>query len=349
MNFEKLTNSLWKLQVIGWFIYFVLMFVTFLSVDTPETIAYIFVIKLQRTLLGFTLTCILWQVYERIIDLQSPGKNIAVIFISSVPFGIVWTAFEVSFFALTSPTYDLSRALPRQPRTALVYTVTILAWSAIYLGFKYWKQLQKERENALDAKILAEKAQIEMLRYQVNPHFLFNAMNSIRALIREDNQPAKNMITQLSEFLRHSLLSGEKKEIPLREELEAVENYLAIEKIRFEETLEVEFDIDEKAAEFKVPCFLLNPLVENAIKHGFPASPELLKIRVSANLKDERLILEVANSGKIAKNSNSNSNRTQIGLNNVSERLEKLFADKSSFELFEKNGFVIARIEIHKN
>ena len=164
---------------------------------------------------------------------------------------------------------------------------------------KYWQQWQRERENSLQATILAEKAQLEMLRYQLNPHFLFNALNSIRASVDEDKQRAKQMITQLSEFLRHSLLSGETKEIPLREEFEAVQNYLAIEKIRFEEKLEVEFDVEEKAKDFKVPCFLLNPLVENAIKHGLQTSPKPLKIKVSAKTDDQKLLLEVANSGNL--------------------------------------------------
>lgn len=263
-------------------------------------------------------------------------------FICSILLGIIWTAIEVFFFSQIFADYDVYKVLPRLPRGALIYALTIMAWSAIYIGFEYWKQLQEERENALEARVLAETAQLEMLRYQVNPHFLFNALNSIRALINEDNKPAKNMITQLSEFLRHSLISDEAKEIPLRDELEAVENYLAIEKIRFEETLEIEFDIDEKAKDFKVPCFLLNPLVENAIKHGFKMNPEVLKIKITAKVDDKMLILQVANSGKLT----NNSSGTKIGLNNVRERLEKLFAEKGSFELFEENGFVIAQIKI---
>ena len=346
MNFENLTNSFWKLQIIGWLIYFVLMFLTFLSVDTNETLVQIFFIKVQRTLAGFLLTCILWVFYKRIVNRQSIGKNIAIAFAASVLFGIIWTTSETIYFWLTLPDYNLVKSLPNKPRVALIYAVTIMAWSAIYFGFEYWKQLQTERENALQAKVLAEKAQLEMLRYQVNPHFLFNAMNSIRASIDEDKDRAKQMITQLSEFLRHSLLSGEKKEILLREELEAVENYLAIEKIRFEENLEIEFGVGKDAKDFKVPCFLLNPLVENAIKHGFHTSPKPLKIKISAYLTDSGFLLEVANTGNL--NGDSNSNGTKIGLKNVRERLEKLFPEKSSFELFEKDNFVVARIKIQK-
>jgi len=344
MKFEKLTNSFWKLQIIGWLIYFVLMFLTYLSVETTETIMEIFFIKLQRSLTGFLITCLLWFFYKQIVNRYSIGKTVGVIFISSIVFGILWTASETLYFWLTLPEYNWAKALPRKPRVALIYAVTIMAWSAIYFGFEYWKQLQEERENTLHAKVLAETAQLEMLRYQVNPHFLFNALNSIRASVNPDNQPAKQMITQLSEFLRHSLLSNQTDEIPLREELEAVENYLAIEKIRFEETLEIEFDVHEKAKDFKVPCFLLNPLVENAIKHGFQTSQEILKVKISARLENQTLLLEVANTGKLAKKPNSNG--TKIGLNNVRERLEKLFGGKASFELFEEKEYVVARIRI---
>ena len=186
MSFEKLTNSFWKLQVIGWLIYFVLMFLTFITQNTNETWIEVFFIKAQRTLTGFLLTSILWLFYRRIINSYSIGKMVSIAFVASILFGIIWTASETLYFWLTIDGYNLSKLLPRKPRVALIYAVTVMAWSAIYFGVEYWKQLQDERENALQAKVLAEKAQLEMLRYQVNPHFLFNAMNSIRASIDED-------------------------------------------------------------------------------------------------------------------------------------------------------------------
>ena len=116
-------------------------------------------------------------------------------------------------------------------------------------------------------------------------------------------------------------------------------------KIRFEDKLEIDFELDENALDFKVPCFILNPLVENAIKHGFQTSPKPLQIKISAKDIDSKLILEVLNTGNLE---NSN-NGTKIGLKNVRERLEKLFPEKSSFELKENGKFVSAKIEIDKN
>ena len=344
-NIGKKLNSFWRLQIVGWVVYMFFIYITFLSVARPGHFVHLIYIKGVRAIIGFVLTTILWRIYRRMVKQFSISSIIIWVLILSTIFGCVWTGIDQLNNWRVSDNYDFYARLPSMPRIALDYAVTVMAWSAIYFGIKYWQQWQAERESALQAKVLAEKAQLEMLRYQLNPHFLFNALNSIKASVHEDNKPAKSMITQLSEFLRHSLLSSNTREIPLREELNAVENYLAIEKIRFEETLDIKFDIDEKAKDFKVPCFLLNPLVENAIKHGFPNNPETLRVRVSAKLNDEKLSLTVANSGKLAKSPSSDG--THIGLNNVRERLEKLFPNKNSFKLFEENGFVTARIEIY--
>ncbi len=346
MNFEKLINSFWKLQIGGWLIYLVLIYITFFSVAAEGSFFRLFHIKSFRAVVGFVLTCFLWQFYRRIAAHFSLGKIVLIVLISSLVFGCLWTVIESTYYWLINHNYDLRQTLPRMPRIALDYAVTVMAWSAIYFGIKYWREWQQERENALQAKILAEKAQIEMLRYQLNPHFLFNALNSIRASVDEDKTRAKQMITQLSEFLRHSLLSGEKREIPLREEIEAVKNYLAIEKIRFEEKLDIEFNIEKAAEDFLVPYFLLNPLVENAVKHGLQTSPKPLKIKISARLEGEKLLLEIINSGKLDKKFDLNG--TKIGLKNVRERLEKLFPNKSSFALSQDDGFVRATIEIKK-
>lgn len=272
------------------------------------------------------------------------GRTVLIVFMSTAIFGMVWTVLETLFFWSTLPNFDLLYSLQFKPRVALTYTVTLLAWSAIYFGIEYWKQVQVEHQNTLHAKILAETAQLDMLRYQVNPHFLFNALNSIRASISPNNPAAKQMITQLSEFLRHSLMSNDKNQNTLSDELEAVENYLAIEKIRFEEALEVELNVDDKAKQIMLPSFLLNPLVENAIKHGLQTSPEILKINISAVLEGDRLVIEVKNSGKLK--ARKTDEEAKIGLNNVQERLKKQLANKSSFALYEENGWVIARIEI---
>ncbi len=343
---EKLP-SFWTIQIIVWIIYFAVIYITFLSIAAPEMFLNLFYLKGFRALTGLFLTSIfLRPVYRHFVNQLSIFKLVSLVLICAVVLGSAWTGIEAAYNYLTNANFNKINYLARSPRIALDYAMTLTAWSACYLGIKYWLAWQKERENALASSALANKAQIEMLRYQLNPHFLFNALNSIRASVDEDKTRAKQMITQLSEFLRHSLLTGKKREIPLREEIEAVKNYLAIEKIRFEEKLEIEFNVEKEAEDFLVPYFLLNPLVENAVKHGLQTSEKPLKIQISAKIIENKLFLEVVNSGKLTDNFNSNG--TKIGLKNVRERLEKLFPQKSSFEISENKGFVKAVIQIGK-
>ena len=287
---------------------------------------------------------LLRPIYKAFESRFSISRLILLVLICAVIFGAAWTAIEGVYVYLTSFPFNVNNYLARSPRIALDYAMTLTAWSALYLGVKNWLSWQKERENALEAVALANQAQLEMLRYQLNPHFLFNALNSIRASVDEDSTRAKLMITQLSEFLRYSLLQESAKKIPLRDELEAVRNYLAIEKIRFEDKLTVEFDVENEAEDSSVPCFLLNPLVENAIKHGLQTSPKPLKIKISAGLDENKLFVEITNTGTLQNNSSQNGNG--IGLKNVRERLEKLFGENGRFELKQENGSVTARIEI---
>lgn len=344
--FQKFKNSFWIFQIGGWIVYFVMIYITFLTVAAEGNFLRLFYTKLFRTFVGFCLTCGMREFYKRIFDKYSINFIVAAVLFSSVIFGCFWTIFENLYAWQTSASYNFADSLSRAPRVVLDYAITLTAWSAIYFGFKYWQKWQTERENALRSSALAQKAQLEMLRYQLNPHFLFNALNSIRASVDEDSTRAKQMITQLSEFLRYSLLSESEKKIPLGEEIEAVKNYLAIEKIRFEDKLEIKFEIEKAAENFKVPCFLLNPLVENAVKHGLQTSAKPLKINISARVFDGKLVLEVSNSGKLE--TNQNGNGTKIGLKNVRERLQKLFGERGKFELEQDGNFVKARIEIYK-
>jgi sensor histidine kinase YesM len=341
-DFNKIYSSFWTLQIGGWLIYMVMIYITFLTVTTNYLS--LFYIKAFRAVVGFLLTLILWQIYRRMVNRLSISSIVLIVLGLSMIFGLVWAFIEEGYFRTISREYDFYRNLPKIPRVALDYAMTIMGWSAIYFGIKYWQKWQTERENALQSVALANKAQLEMLRYQLNPHFLFNALNSIRASVDEDAVRAKEMITRLSEFLRYSLLGESEKKIPLGEEIEAVRNYLAIEKIRFEEKLEIEFAIKKAAENFYVPCFLLNPLVENAIKHGLQTSAKPLKLKISADVFDHKLVLEVVNSGRL--NERSNGNGTKIGLNNVRERLAKLFGADGKFELRQDGDFVTARIEI---
>ena len=334
--------SFWTIQLVGWVVYFIVIYITFLTIAQPENYYNLLLLKGFRALTGLFLTSlVLRPIYQRCANRMSIGLLIALVLVCATVFGCVWTAIEAGYFYFTSSTFNTAGYLSRGPRIALDYAMTLTAWSLLYLVTKSWLSWQDERENALQSAALANQAQLEMLRYQINPHFLFNALNSIRASIEEDTDHARRMITQLSEFLRYSLLGRNDTRITLRDELDAIRNYLAIEKTRFEEKLEVEYDIDADAEDLELPCFLMNPLVENAIKHGVKNSSTPLAIKIAARLEGEDLILEVRNSGTL-----NSSGKTGVGLANVSERLEKMFGEKGHFDLKQVGENVVARIEI---
>jgi sensor histidine kinase YesM len=340
---RKFFSSFWTLQIAGWFFYWLMISITFVPMLAPgRSVLALFQLKFVRALVGFTFTCILRLIYRRFASSLSINVIPFLAVFCSVIFGSAWI-FAMSFYAwLTSDNFQFSDALVNFPRNALDYSSTILAWSALYFLAKYWQKSQAESEKALQSQAFANKAQLEMLRYQLNPHFLFNALNSIRASIEEDKDRATAMITQLSEFLRYSLLNESAKKIPLSEEIEALRNYLAIEKIRFEDKLSVEFETDERAELVEVPCFLLNPLIENAIKHGVRPGTKPLKILIHTELADDRLRLEISNSGSLK----NGENGTGIGLKNVRERLANLYGNEGVFDLKEENGVVVAQIVI---
>ncbi len=226
-------------------------------------------------------------------------------------------------------------------------TPVLLAWSALYLGIKHQQDLQTERERALRATALATEAQLEMLRYQLQPHFLFNSLNSLRALIAEDPARAREMVTELSDFLRYSLLAQGATEVPLGEEVASVRRYLTLERVRYEDRLQVSFEVEPGAESRPVPSFLLHPLAENAVKYGIRTSPAPLRVRVGARTDGPRLLIEISNTGRWCEPSAGPlENGLGVGLANVRQRLARLYPGRHVFEVEQEDGWVRARIEL---
>ncbi len=337
-------SSFWVLQLIGWALYGVLIYITFLTVVPPSGRFSLLQVKISRTVAGFLLTSLMRPIYKHVGSARSVPLIALLILIMSFAFGSLWPFGEQIGLWLMNQQGRFSINWTRYPVEVLDYSITLVGWSALYFGIKYWRQWQFERERSLQAEALANHAQLDMLRYQLNPHFLFNALNSIRALIDEDSQRAKRMVTEFSEFLRYSLLNNNSALVDLRQEIEAIENYLAIEKIRFEDKLEVTFDVEPATAKCQLPGFLIHPLVENAIKHGMTNNSEPLKICIAARMRAGRLVVEIANTGRL--DSRTNGTGTHIGLKNVRERLAKLYPDKSSFNLRQDGAWIRATIEM---
>jgi signal transduction histidine kinase len=203
-------------------------------------------------------------------------------------------------------------------------------WQLIYFFFQYSnKKLDMERENDRLERTIQE-TEGKVLRAQMNPHFVFNALNSVRALITEDPQKAKKGINQLSKLLRSSLLTERKKTIPLSEELDTVADYLALEKIRYEDRLTWKIDVDPACAKAQFPPMMLQTLVENAIKHGISHSVKGGTITIQAKLVHNRVHISVINPGQMKIEA---LHAEGVGLENSKNRLNLLFGDTAQLSI----------------
>jgi signal transduction histidine kinase len=211
----------------------------------------------------------------------------------------------------------------------------MLAWSTLYFGIKYARLFREMRERALKSAAMAHEAQLKMLRYQLNPHFLFNTLNAISTLILEQQtELANRMVTKMSSFLRYSLDNDPMQKITLKQELEALKLYLDIEKVRFEERLNLDLDISEESEGALIPSLLLQPLVENAIKYGIVQSEGGGNLRIAAKVFAGDLLIELSDDGPGIKLEDGKPPPSKgVGLRNTRERLVELYGTSHSFRL----------------
>lgn len=232
----------------------------------------------------------------------------------------------------------------------------LLCWSGLYFGIKYYQELQEQTERALEATAMAHQAQLKMLRYQLNPHFLFNTLNAISTLILDGaNKTANLAVSRLSDFLRYTLDNDPMKRVTLGSELDALDLYLEIEKVRFGERLTVEKQVAEDANDALVPSLILQPLIENAIKYAISPSETGGAIRISAKVHGDMLFVQVADNGPgLAADKPVRKTSGGVGLVNTRARLQHLYGDGQAFTLApnEPSGLVITiniPFEIHED
>lgn len=222
-------------------------------------------------------------------------------------------------------------------------SIVFICWCGIYLGIKAIERNRRVELEQWKLKASLKDAELLALKAQINPHFLFNALNNIRALVLEDSEKARDMITHLSDLLRHSVQTNQSAKVPLRDEIEVVEHYLQLEGIQHEHRLSYSLEIAETLRDKMVPPMVLQMLVENAIKHGISQLPEGGKIIIRATQDLENLIVEVENTGKL----NSSAEGLGIGLNNISDRVRLIFGQMATISLTETNHkSVLAKLQI---
>lgn len=212
----------------------------------------------------------------------------------------------------------------------------------IFLMSKIYLQLKSSQLKQLRLEANLKESQLNTLKGQINPHFMFNSLNNIRGLILEDTEKSREMITRLSEMLRYSLTKNDMNSIAIVDELEMVDNYIAISKIQMEERLTFEKNILLDTEEILIPPMIIQMLVENAVKHGIAKIKKGGTISLNIKKLSDNLLIEVINPGKL----NDNSSSTKLGVKNIKERLTLLYKKNAFFNLKEKNNLVIATIQI---
>ena len=228
-------------------------------------------------------------------------------------------------------------------------SLVVLFLIATYILTHLVRQSARQKETAHKAETLSKDVQLKMLRYQINPHFLFNVLNSIYTLIDENTEKAKKLVIDMSEYYRYTL-DKQQLTVSLEKEVESILKYLEIQKIRFEEEFEYDISVDETVKSVLVPSFIIHLLIENAVKYGTKTMKQKLIIRLSAGLVDKRLLITVANTGKLMSvilSPENNSKGTSNGIENLKYRLALYYNDQYTFSLKEADGWVVAAIEIN--
>lgn len=227
--------------------------------------------------------------------------------------------------------------------------LALIAFCAINALFAHYVELQQEQSRHREAMLLARDAELRALRYQLRPHFLFNTLNAISGLISEGRNPqAEKMVALLGDFLRATLDGEQGHETTLADELALTETYLEIEKARLGDRLRLKWSIGPDVLHARVPCLLLQPLVENAVRHGLAKRSRPGRLEIEVYRKERRLHLRLYNDGPLAERSeNTASTGIAIGLKNISERLQRLYPGDHVFETCrERQGGFAVSLEI---
>jgi sensor histidine kinase YesM len=340
-NWEKLVSSrelinsreglFWTLQTAGWVGFAIIYYIGSFLHDMRSI--WLFVIVLNAYA-GWLLTIPLRYIYRKALTLR-PLQMLAVVAASLYVTALLWALVKnVNYWEIYKKGY-------RPEEWYMYFTNTVNSiimigcWTGAYFGIKNYQMLLKEKQNVLKASSMAHQAHIKMLRYQLNPHFLFNTLNAISTLILiKDNKTAEAMVNRLSDFLRYSLDKDPIRKVALIQEIQALELYLEIEKVRFEERLTVSWDVDEATTKALVPSLILQPLIENSIKYAISKMESGGQVNISTKLFGKDLMLNVSDNGPGAEINNGQlpaSNGGGVGLVNIKERLEALYKDNYSF------------------
>jgi sensor histidine kinase YesM len=337
--FEDKNRAFWILQTIGWSGYF---FLRTLSGFANNLGWMLLVHTLLLTATGYSLTLLMASLYRRLIRMRPVWTlllSLAAVVLASVVFSVIETWSVATFLKLDFKPQGVAYlgALP------LNFSL-LAAWTALYYGINYFLLLEDQIRLRERLENQASSAQLAMLRYQLNPHFLFNTLNSISTLVLlKQTERANAMLARLSSFLRYTLANEPTAKVTLAQEVETLKLYLEIEKMRFEDRLRPHFRIEPETIGARLPSLLLQPLIENAIKYAVTPAENGADIWITAAREGQAVRIEVADNGDGSGGEIAASPSTGVGLANIRDRLSQAYGGAHRFDTRqnERGGFSV--------
>ena len=344
MKFESLfrdrSRLFWILNIGGWTGYTLTAWLGAFAHEKPESY---FAVIAATAVVGFFITIPMRYLFRRYWA-QSPLILVSVMIMTCYVFALGWRwQHNILYYDWVKNNWQPEHLMDYVGGVMASFYI-LLCWSGLYFGIKYYQQLQEQTEQTLKATAAAHQAQLKMLRYQLNPHFLFNTLNAISTLILDGaNDTANKSVSRLSDFLRYTLDNDPLSRVTLGSELDALDLYLEIEKVRFGDRLLVEKLIESPAENALVPSLILQPLIENAIKYAITPSEEGGTLRISARVQRSVLVIQLSDTGPGLGNGKSNHKSSGVGLKNTRDRLQQLYGDSQAFTLApnEPSGLTI--------
>lgn len=343
MYFYQMRGNLryWISQTLGWTVYFLFLLFTSLVLGDIQLTNLVFTQLFITVFAGLISTHALHVIYKR----YGWGKQISTRLILVVLIRSLIAALIMTFITELIEDVMFKKSIKVNWKVFVFQyvgnVVLIIIWNLIYFLYHFIRQAYQERFRNISLEVARQEAELNQLKSQLNPHFLFNSLNGIRALISLNPEEAKMAITNLSELLRSSLNSGRLDKTGLKDELKMVENYLLIEKMRFEDRLHVEWIVNVKNTDITLPPFTLQLLVENAIKHGIAKEPLGGKLVIQVTEQENDIHIMVSNPGNF-----SSIGKEGIGIQNLKSRLNYFYQNNAVFNLNSSNDSVHAEVTI---
>ncbi|MDH4089910.1 MAG: histidine kinase [Cyclobacteriaceae bacterium] len=334
------------LQIGGWLLYALVQIATsYMASDgiTPKRIIFLLVEAFLCLIAthGFRIILIRWK------WLYLPmHKLIPRVFVAVFSMGLMVYFLRIPVNLMLGRLFNPSTAFDIQQilGQSSFYFILFFLWTVFYFTHHYFDRYNKSLK--YEASMIG--IELNNLKSQLNPHFIFNALNSIRALVDENPKKSKQAINQLSNILRNSLATEKKGLTKFEDELKIVKDYLGLESIRFEERLKTEFDIHPDSQQFLVPPLMIQTLVENGIKHGISKLTQGGIIQLKTDVVNHQLRIHIRNSGHMV--NGVKRSQSGLGLKNTVQRLKLIYGDDASFKIVnENNNFVLTELVIPQN